>query len=229
MPAARGTLTVIKNSIPRGELLLRQGRLQFGELGHYQPSRRHLRQSIHNKNVASFQQRWLARLRQVDARIPRLYYQAVLGHDVHLSMAARLYVRHHHTSERDPYTGEDGWIEDVGLVSQGLVTTAFRDFLALMLVTDATTIGDFKFHRPGTAATAEANTQTALTTDAGLEATGTQTNPTASTYQSVATVTADTTGAAGGTMLDRSLISPTVAVVNLDTVQFTYVLTINAE
>jgi hypothetical protein len=29
--------------------------------------------------------------------------------------------------------------------------------------------------------------------------------------------------------MDRSLISPTVAVVNLDTVQFTYVLTKNAE
>jgi hypothetical protein len=134
-----------------------------------------------------------------------------------------------------------GWWEDVGRVSQGKVTTAFRDFLALMLVTDATTIGDFKFQRPGTGTTAEANTQTALVTDAGLEATGNQTNPTASTYQSVATVTADSTetweehsirnatGAAGGTMLDRSLISPTVSVVNLDTVEFTYVLTLNAE
>jgi hypothetical protein len=134
-----------------------------------------------------------------------------------------------------------GWWEDVGLVSQGLVTTAFRDFLAAQLVTDSSAIGDFKFHRPGTSNTAENNTHTGLQTDAGLEATGNQTNPSGSTYQSVGTVTADSsetwqehsirnaTGASGGTMLDRSLISPTVAVVNLDTVEFTYVLTVNAE
>lgn len=137
-----------------------------------------------------------------------------------------------------------GWWEDYGLLSEGLVTTAFRDYLAGNFVTDLTSIGDFKFHRPGTNGAAESNAHTALQTDAGLEATGNQTNPTASTYQSVATVTADTTetwqehsirnatGAAGGTMLDRSQMtgSPaSVSVVNLDTCEFTYVLTVNAE
>ena len=70
-------------------------------------------------------------------------------------------------------------------------------------------------------------------------ATGTQTNPTASTYQSIATVTADTSetwqehgifnASTGPTLMDRSLISPTAPVVASDTVQFTYVLTKNAE
>jgi hypothetical protein len=101
-------------------------------------------------------------------------------------------------------------------------------------------MGDYKFHEVGTSATAEANTDTALVTTTGIaRVTGTQTNPTASTYQSIATVTADTTetwqehglfnASTSVTLMDRSLISPTVAVVNLDTVQFTYVLTLNAE
>lgn len=188
------------------------------------------------------QKRVLAFLRDnVHPGIPRAYYNAVLGHDLHISMFGELYVQHFHVEQRDPFTGELGWLENVGRVSCGKVTNAFRDFNSLMFVTDATTFGDFKFHRPGTGTTAEANTQTALTTDAGLEATGNQTNPTAPTYQTVATVTGDTTetweehsvrnatGAAGGTMLDRSLISPNVPVVNLDTVTFTYVLTINSE
>jgi hypothetical protein len=133
-----------------------------------------------------------------------------------------------------------GWTENVGRVSEGKVTTAFRDFMALMLVTDATTMGDYKYHEVGTSATAEANTDTALIVTTSIaRVVGTQTNPTASTYQSIATVTADSTetwqehgifnASTSVTLMDRSLISPTVAVVNLDTVQFTYVLTLNAE
>jgi hypothetical protein len=100
-------------------------------------------------------------------------------------------------------------------------------------------MGDYKYHEAGTDATAEANSQTALIVTTGIaRVAGTQTNPTASTYQSIATVTADTTetwqehgifnASTGVTLLDRSLISPTVAVVLNDTVQFTYVLTKNA-
>lgn len=242
LSAPAGTLTIIKNRPTRGELLMKRGLLKPDEEhGHFNPARAGL---LYEKKDWSepIQKRVLAFLRDhVSAEIPRMYYNAVVGHDLHLSMCAELFVKHFHATEKDPFTGEYGWTENCGRVSAGKVTTAFRDFLALMLVTDATTIGDYKYHRPGTSATAEANTDTALITDAGLEATGNQTNPTASTYQSVATVTADATetwqehsirnatGAAGGTMMDRSLISPTVAVVNLDTVSFTYVLTVNAE
>ena len=172
--------------------------------------------------------------------VPQAYYKTLLGHDLHVSLSAALYVKHTHTTQPDPFTGRIGWTENVGRVSEGKVTTAFRDFMALMLVTDATTMGDYKYHEVGTSATAEANTDTALVTTTGIaRVSGTQTNPSASTYQSVATVTADTTetwqehglfnASTSVTLMDRSLISPTVAVVNLDTVQFTYVLTLNAE
>jgi hypothetical protein len=68
---------------------------------------------------------------------------------------------------------------------------------------------------------------------------GTQTNPTASTYQSVAVITADTVetwaehgifnALSGQVMLDRSLLSPTIAVQINDSVEFTYILTKSAE
>jgi hypothetical protein len=242
-PAARGNLTIIKKTTPAHVRAAQRGLLvRDDEGGHYLKAREGLRYEVKNWGEA-WQTRMLAWLRDnLHPEIPRAYYRAVLGHDLHISQFAELFVRHFHADQVDPFTGRDtGWLENCGRVSCGKVTTAFRDFEALMLVTDATTMGDYKFHRPGTSATAEANTDTALIADAGLEATGNQTNPTASTYQTVATVTADTsetwqehslrnaTGASGGTMMDRSLISPTVAVVNLDTVQFTYVLTKNAE
>lgn len=232
----RPSLSVVRRSVPAD--LVRDD-----EHGHYRLTRRHL---LHRMQPDPMQPtphaRLLAWLRDnVHPCIPRGYYRAVLGHDLHIGTYARLYVKHFHASEPDPFTGELGWLEDVGLVSQGKVTVAFRDFEIDNLIADSTTYGDFKFHRPGTSATAEANTDTALVTDAGLEATGTQVEASAAVYRSVATVTADTTetwqehsirsatGATGGTMMDRSLISPTVAVVNLDTVQFTYEITKTAE
>lgn len=240
-PAASG-LTIWKKTTPRAVQLARLGLLKPDEEnGHYLAGRESLRYERRDWGEP-IQQKILAWLRDnIHREIPRAWYQLVLGHDIHISMFAELYTKHFHIEERDPFTGEYGWLENCGRVSRGKVTTAFRDFNATNFVTDSTTFGDFKFQRPGTGSTAEANTDTTLVTDTGLEATGNQTNPTASTYQSVATVTADTTetwaehqirnatGATGGTMLDRSLISPTVAVVNLDTVQFTYVLTCNAE
>lgn len=242
MIATHPGLTIIVPKPSRAEQLARAGLLKPDEEhGHYLAGRAGLRYEQRDWNEP-IQQKVLAWLRDhINREIPRAWYQMVLGHDLHTSMFAELYVSHFHNEEKDPFTGQYGWLENCGRVSRGKVTTAFRDFNATNFVTDSTTFGDFKFHRPGLGTTAEANTQTALTTDAGLEATGNQTNPTASTYQSVGTVTADTTetweehsirnatGAAGGTMLDRSLISPNVAVVNLDTVQFTYVLTLNAE
>ncbi len=242
MIAAAPGLTIITPRLSRAVQLARLGFLKPDEEGgHYLAQREGLRYERRNWDEP-IQQKVLAWLRDhINREIPRAWYQMVLGHDLHVSQFAELYVKHFHIEERDPFTGEWGWLENCGRVSRGKVTTAFRDFNATNFVTDSTTFGDFKFHRPGTGSTAEANTDTTLVTDTGLEATGNQTNPTASTYQSVATVTADTsetwqehqirnaTGATGGTMLDRSLISPTVAVVNLDTVQFTYVLTLNAE
>lgn len=242
-PAAHGGLTIVCKTTPAHVRAAQRGLLvRDDEGGHYLASRARFRYELRDWSEA-WQQRMLAWLRDnVHPGIPRAYYRATLGHDLHVSQFAELFVKHFHADQVDPFTGRDtGWLENCGRVSCGKVTTAFRDYNATQFVTDATSFGDFKFHRPGTDATAESNAQTALITDAGLEATGNQTNPSASTYQSVGTVTADATetwaehsirnatGASGGTMLDRSLISPTVAVVNLDTVQFTYLLQLNAE
>jgi hypothetical protein len=234
--AAHGGVTIVhRTAANRRADLVRDDRD-----GHYRPGRAGL--LLKNRvDGPSLQQRVLAWLRDhVDPNIPRAYYRAVLGHDLHIAVFAALYVRHLHVGERDPFTGELGWLENVGRVSQGKVTTAFRDFEAGQLVTESALYGDFKYHEVGTSNTAEANTQTALTTSTGIaRATGNQTNPTASTYQTVATITADGSetwqehglfnASSSGTMMDRSLISPTVAVNNLDVVEFTYVLTKNAE
>ncbi len=242
-----GGVTVIKKPIESQIALARAGVLQPNEeQGHFRIDRAHLLYETKQwapelPRERKMAERFLEWLRDhVGSDIVRAYYDAMLGHDIHLSLRGELYVKHYHVEERDPFTGELGWLENIGLVSRGKVTTAFRDFLAAQLVTDSTAIGDFKFHEVGTSATAEANTDTALVTTTGIaRVAGTQTNPTASTYQSIATVTADTTetwqehgifnASTGVTLLDRSLISPTVSVVSLDTVQFTYVLTLNAE
>lgn len=246
--------------------------------GHYRADRARYLQ--HHYRPDPWQPKLLSWLRDhVDRRIPRAYYKAVLGHDVHVSTYGLLWVRYFHAGRPDPFTGElklamvryheaslpvdgdyqevarsvhpngdvfvdvlrPGWWENLGLVSEDKVTTAFRDFEVDQLQTETSAYGDYKFHRPGTDATAESNAHTALQVDAGLEATGSQTESAADVYRSVGTVTADTTetwqehsvrnatGAAGGTMMDRNLISPTVAVVNLDTVEFTFSLTKTAE
>jgi hypothetical protein len=245
---ATGTLSVVVNRCADEDRDLvqrlaarRKGLVRDDTIGHFRAERAGLLYDAQRFTALSPQQRLLAWLRDhVSPSIPRAWYKMVLGHDIHVSMWAELYVSHFHATEPDPFTGRIGWTENLGLVSTGKVTNAFRDFEALMLVTDATTYGDFKFHEVGTGTTAEANTQTALVTPSGIaRVSGTQTNPSANTYQSVATVTADTTetweehgifnASTSGTMMDRSLISPTVPVVASDTATFTYVLTKNAE
>jgi hypothetical protein len=69
---------------------------------------------------------------------------------------------------------------------------------------------------------------------------GTQVEAAADQYRSVATVTADATetwqehqinnaSSGAGVMLDRSVLSPTVAVNPAETVEFTYTVSKNAE
>lgn len=235
MPAPSGVLGVKKTYDAQRVL-----GLTFDAVGgHYKTERKAL---LHeNRKIGiPVQQQVLAFLRDhVHKGLPRAWYKAVLGHDVHISMSAQLFVKHFHATLPDPFTGEIGWLENVGLVSEGKVTTAFRNFLTAQLASDTTAMGDFKFHEVGTDNTAEANSQTALITTTGIaRVSGTQVDGTG-TYTSVATVTADTSetwqehglfnASSGVTLMDRSLISPTVAVVASDTVQFTYVLTMNAE
>jgi hypothetical protein len=237
-PASHGGLSVVhRRAFDRDRAL---GLVFDATNGHYRRERAGL--LLHNKSYEPPPQQWLLTWFRdhISPEIPRWWYNLVLGHDLHVSTYAELYVQHYHATERDPFTGEMGWLENVGLVSRGKVTTAFRDFETAQLVAETSTYGDFKFHEVGTSAAAEANTQTALTTTTGIaRATGTQVDVGSGVYRSVATVTADTSEtwqehgifniSTAGTMMDRSLISPTVAVVASDTVTFTYELTKTAE
>ena len=136
----------------------------------------------------------------------------------------------------------NGEVVDLGIVSRKKVTGAFVTFVVAQMVTDTTEIGDFKYHDAGTGTTAEANTQTALVTPwGGSRVAGTQVaagTATAPTYTSVATISFNNTfaitehavfsQAAAATMLDRSVFSA-INVINGDSIQFSYVMTMNAE
>ncbi len=136
----------------------------------------------------------------------------------------------------------DGSIENIGTISKKKVTGAFVTDIVSNMVTDTTAFGDYKYHDCGTGATAEANTQTALVTPfGGARVAGTQVaggTSTAPTYTSVATISFTSTlaitehgifnASTVGTLLDRSVFAA-INVVNGDSIQFTYVLTINAE
>lgn len=136
--------------------------------------------------------------------------------------------------------GPDGKIKkDHGIISTKAVTTAFVNFLVDQLQAETTEIGDFKYHDSGTGTTAEAAGDTDLETkvETGRQ-TGSQTEgASANIYRSVGTISYTGTHAitehglfsqaAGGTLMDRSVFSA-VNVVNGDSIQFTYELTLPA-
>lgn len=142
----------------------------------------------------------------------------------------------------------NGDVVDYGIISNKKVTGAFvTDIVNCLSKTapynaSAAVFQDYKYHDCGTGTTAEANTQTALVTAyGGSRATGTQVaggTGTAPTYTSVGTVNFTSTlaitehglfnASTSGTMMDRSVFTA-INVANGDSIQFTYVLTINAE
>lgn len=132
----------------------------------------------------------------------------------------------------------DGTKVNYGVLSRRLVTDAFVAFVVDNLQTDTTEIGDFKYHDSGVGSTAEAAGNTAMeTTDGESRATGTQTESAANAYRSVGTISYTTTKAitehglfsqsTTGTLMDRSVFSA-INVVNGDSIQFTYTLTLTS-
>lgn len=132
----------------------------------------------------------------------------------------------------------DGTKVNYGVLSRRSITNAFVNFVAAQLVTDSVEIGDFKYHDSGVGTTAENVTDTAMeTTDGESRATGNQTNPTSPTYRSVGTISYTTTkaitehglfsSASSTTLMDRSVFAA-INVVNGDSIQFTYTLTLTA-
>lgn len=133
---------------------------------------------------------------------------------------------------------KDGTVVNYGVLGYRVLTTAFVSFVVDQLQTETSVFGDFKYHDSGVGTTAEANGDTAIeTTDGESRATGTQTEASATAYQSVGTISYTTTKAitehglfndpTAGTLMDRTVFSA-VNVVNGDSIQFTYTLTINA-
>lgn len=125
-----------------------------------------------------------------------------------------------------------------GVVSERVVTTAFVNFVVDQLQTETSVFGDFKFHDSGVGTTAENASDTAIeTTDGEARATGTQTESAANAYRSVGTISYTTTKAitehglfndiSAGTLMDRSVFTA-INVVNGDSIQFTYTLTLTA-
>lgn len=125
-----------------------------------------------------------------------------------------------------------------GVVDFRVVTTAFVDFVTDQLQTETSAFGDFKYHDSGVGTTDPAITDTDIeTTDGEDRVTGTQTESSHNVYVSVGTISYTTTKAitehglfnasTSGTLMDRSEFAA-INVVNGDSIQFTYSLTLTA-
>ena len=124
-------------------------------------------------------------------------------------------------------------------LGSGLVTTAGVNFLATDFVDGTTDITTFDFHHSGLGTVAAAIGDVDLGNVTGVPArvAGTASSPAAGQYRTVGTVAYTSTlaitewglfsASTGGTMWDRKVFAA-INVVNGDSVQFTYTLTVNA-
>ena len=133
----------------------------------------------------------------------------------------------------------DGSVEDKGLLSTKLVTTAFCEDMVDELITD--TPGEwteYKYHGSGTSDTAAATGDTTLGSEtADTRATGTQVESGSVAYKTVGTVdygsTLDITehgifnSDAAGILMDRHVFSA-IGVGDGDSIQWTYYITVTA-
>ena len=132
----------------------------------------------------------------------------------------------------------DGSRVNYGVLSRRVVTTAFVTFMVDQMQTDTTAWGDMKWHDSGVGSTAENVANTDMeTTDGESRVAGSQTEGAANVYVSVGTISYTSTKAitehglfnasTGPTLLDRSVFSA-VNVVNGDSIQYTYSLSVNS-
>lgn len=130
----------------------------------------------------------------------------------------------------------------MGIGPLGLVVTGGANFLATDMASGQATprISAMNYHDSGTGTVAATSTDSGLGTQAGATTrlAGTQSNPATNSYRSVGTLTYSgnlaitewglfNQAAQGGTMWDRRVFGA-INVVNLDSIQFTYTLTITA-
>lgn len=206
-----------------------EGPMSYSEMVRHGLPRRGLPPKVATWRARNARNLWRGFRRIVPARamgIPHLY--------------GSLFIRVHEQGER--------WV-DYGLASLRVVTTAGVVYVCADIAGGANDSNLFKYHGMGTGGTAEAASDTALVTESttalnpdSTRATGSQAQGTSganATYTTVGTLTVDATVACtehglftqaatgGGTLFDRSLFS----VVNLasgDSIQFTYVFTLNS-
>jgi hypothetical protein len=127
-------------------------------------------------------------------------------------------------------------VEDYGVIANQVVTNAGVAALANAFL-NTFEPENFNFHGSGTGAVAEAVGDTALGTEVESRATGTQSSPAGGQYRTIGTVAYTATRAvtehgifsasSAGTLLDRSVFTA-INVVNGDSIQFTYTLTLSA-
>lgn len=126
---------------------------------------------------------------------------------------------------------------DLGILSRRVVTTAGVNFIRDDFNGGTTDITNMNWHAAGTGTNAEAIGDTALQTDSGVaRVSGAQSAPAAKQYRTTATLAFTTTlaitehgifsASSAGTLLDRSVFSA-INVVNGDSIQFQYTLTIS--
>lgn len=170
--------------------------------------------------------RSLFRLRNMPTRL-RGWLQGTTRNVGNLTLAGELRAVHTHA---------DGRCVDYGVICRRVVTTAGVGF-----ITDAfqnlVELELMNYHASGTGTTAEAVGDTTLVTEAATRVAGTQSEPSANVYRTVATIPYTGTlaitehgifsAAAAGVLLDRSVFSP-INVISGDSVAYTFSLTISA-
>lgn len=200
--------------------------LSLREIAHHGLPRKGLDERVNRWRTANFKHLWRGVRRVLAARalnLPTLY--------------GALYISHHKA---------DGEVLDYGLASMRVVTTAGVNFI-VDAFQGSVEPEIMRYHGVGVGTNAEASGDTGLQTESttiinpdSTRATGTLTEgASANIFRSVGTVTFDGTGAitehglfsqaatGGGTLLDRSVFSA-LNVVNLDSIAFTWELTIPA-
>lgn len=131
-----------------------------------------------------------------------------------------------------------GLWEDIGKIGDKMVTTAGVEYLVTCFQ-GTNPASNFKYHASGTdGTTPEAIGNTALGGEVETRATGVSTSSSGNVYRSVATIAYTDTRtiaehglfsqlASGGTLWDRTIFTG-ISVLNGDSIEWTYSLTINA-
>lgn len=132
--------------------------------------------------------------------------------------------------------GVDGVRSDLGVVSRRVITTVGAGYV-VDAFQNLVELENMNWHDSGTGTNAENASDTTLQTPAGpARVSGTQSEPAATQYRTVATVTYTTTqnitehgifsASTSGVLLDRSVFTA-IPVVNGSQIEFTYTLTVD--